>query len=81
MLSFLASVVSLVLQALRLRVRAAETEATMEDSRDAAAARLREALASGRIADAAAARADHDALNETLAGMRPAGRKTGSPKK
>ena len=81
MLSFLASVVSLVLQALRLRVRAAQTESDMEDARDDAAARLREALASGRIADAAAARADHDALNARLDGRRPKNRKTSSPKR
>lgn len=80
-LAAIASVASLVLQALRLRVKAAQTESDMEDARDAAAARIREALAHGHIADAGAARADHDALNETLAGMRPAGRKTGSPKK
>ena len=81
MLSFLASIFSVVLQALRLRVKAAQTESDMEDARDDAAARIRDALAHGRITDAGAARADHDALNETLAGMRPAGRKTGSPKK
>lgn len=81
MLSFLASCISLVLQVLRLRVKAAQTESDMEDARDAAAARIRDALAHGRITDAGAARADHDTLNETLAGMRPAGRKTGSPKK
>ena len=80
-LAFLASVASLVLQALRLRVKAAETESGMEDARDAAAARIRDDLAHGRIADAAAAKADHDAINDKLAGKRPAGRKTGSPKK
>ena len=81
MFSFLASVVSLVLQVFRLRVKAAQTESDMEDARDAAAARIREALAHGRIADVAAARADHDALNARLDGAKPKNRKTASPKR
>lgn len=81
MLSFLASIFSLVLQALRLRVKAAQTESDMEDARDAATARIRDALAHGRITDAGAARADHDALNDRLDGRRPKNRDTRSPKK
>lgn len=73
-LAFVASAVSLALQILRLRVRAAKTENDMEDARDDAAARLRDALAHGRIADVSAAKADHDALNAKLAGQRPANR-------
>lgn len=80
-LAAIASVASLVLQALRLRVKAAQTESDMEDARDAAAARIRDSLAHGHITDAGAARADHDALNARLDGRRPQNRKTTSPKR
>lgn len=80
-LAAIASVASLVLQALRLRVRAAQTESDMEDARDDATARIRDALAHGHIGDAGAARADHDALNDRLDGRRPKNRKTTSPKR
>lgn len=80
-LALIASAASIVLNLLRLRIRETETENALEDARDSAAASLRDALARGSVADAAAARADHAALGAQLRGEKPDNRKTKSPKK